>query len=127
MGPIGLAALMAGAGLAKSEFVDKPAEARQRKQQAAIMRYSPWTGMSPQPVQSADPFGSMLQGGMAGAMMGQGMQSADAQNELLKAQAGSYGAGGAGAAGGMYQPGMGQGMLANSQPYSPWSAMLAGR
>jgi hypothetical protein len=93
MGPLGLAAIMAAAGLAKSEFVDKPNEMRERKRQAEVMRYSPWTGMSPQAVQSADPFAAALQGGMAGGMMGQGMQSADAQNKLLEAQAKYYGGG----------------------------------
>jgi hypothetical protein len=51
----------------KSEAIDKPKEARQRKLAAATQRYSPWTGLKANPIQEADTFGSALQGGMAGA------------------------------------------------------------
>ena len=64
--------LLAGAGLLKSELVDRPREERQRKQAAITARWSPWTGMAPGQIQEADPFGSALQGGLTGAMLSQG-------------------------------------------------------
>lgn len=76
----------AGIGLLKSEVFDRPKSERERKMAAETMRYSPWTGMTPQPVKEADPMGSALQGGMTGAMFGQNMQTANNQNALMKAQ-----------------------------------------
>ena len=70
-------ALLAGAGLAKSELVDRPREERQRQQAAITARWSPWTGMSPNAVQNADPFGSAIQGGLTGAMLSQNQQKID--------------------------------------------------
>ena len=71
MDPITIGLLAgAGLGLVKGELIDRPKEKRQRKQEAEIARYSPWGGMQAQRVQEADPFGSMMQGGMAGGMMG---------------------------------------------------------
>lgn len=66
-----MVAVGVGTGVAKSELVDRPKEDRQRKLAAATQRYSPWTGLKAQPVQEADPFGSALQGGMAGATFAQ--------------------------------------------------------
>lgn len=73
------AAIGAGAGLLKSQLVDKPKEERERRIAVAQARYSPWTGIKPQEVQEADPFGSMFQGGTAGLALGQGMDTANAQ------------------------------------------------
>lgn len=70
--------LMAGAGLLKSELVDRPREERQRRQAAITARWSPWTGMAPGAIQEADPFGSALQGGLTGAMLSQNQQALDA-------------------------------------------------
>lgn len=71
-------ALLAGAGLAKSELVDRPREQEQRRQAAITARWSPWTGMSPNAIQNADPFGSAIQGGLTGAMLSQNQQKLDA-------------------------------------------------
>lgn len=71
MDPLTLALIGGGAGLLKSELLDRPKEERQRKQAAITARWSPWTGMAPGQIQEADPFGSALQGGLTGAMIGQ--------------------------------------------------------
>jgi hypothetical protein len=71
-------ALLAGAGLAKSELVDRPREQEQRRQASITARWSPWTGMSPNAIQYADPFGSAIQGGLTGAMLSQNQQKLDA-------------------------------------------------
>ncbi len=72
--PLIAAALIgAGAGAAKSEFSDKPREARQRKLAAETIRWSPWTHMQAQPIQEADLLGSTVQGGLTGLSMGQNM------------------------------------------------------
>src|SRR4051812_793732 len=65
--------LLAGAGLAKSELIDRPRAARDRQMQAEIARYSPWSGMKADPsmIHEADPLGSAMQGGMAGIMLDQ--------------------------------------------------------
>jgi hypothetical protein len=68
--------LLAGAGLLKSELVDRPREERQKA--AVTARWSPWTGMAPNQIQEADPFGSAIQGGLTGAMLSQSQQKIDA-------------------------------------------------
>lgn len=71
MDPIlGGALIGGGAGLLKSIFGDGPAEQRQKRLAGATIRFSPWTGMQAQPIKYADPFGSILQGGTSGALMG---------------------------------------------------------
>jgi hypothetical protein len=74
----------AAVGLTKAYAVDAPKEARQRKLAAATQRYSPWTGLKAGSVQEADPFGSTLQGGMAGATYG-------VQNKALAGKSGGGG------------------------------------
>ena len=70
---LALAALGGAMGLAKNK-ADQQREAQQRQEAAEIMRWSPWTGMQPGPVQQAgDPMSSALQGAMGGALMGQGL------------------------------------------------------
>lgn len=64
-----------GAGLLKSELVDKPQANRERQLAATTAALSPWTGLTPTMPQEANPFGSMLQGGLAGAQLGQGLQN----------------------------------------------------
>lgn len=78
--------LLIGGGLmgAKSLLLDAPRANRQRKQEAEIAKYSPWTGMSPQRIQEADPFGAALQGGTTGAMLGQGIDQMGQQDALNK-------------------------------------------
>lgn len=67
--PLLIAAIMAAAGLAKGLGPDKDKENADKNLAAVQTRYSPWTGIKPQSIQRADPFGSMLQGGMAGLSM----------------------------------------------------------
>ena len=70
--------LMAGAGLLKSELIDRPREERQRKQAAITTRWSPWTGMAPGAIQEADPFAAALEGGLTGAVLSQQQQKLNA-------------------------------------------------
>jgi hypothetical protein len=65
-----------GAGLLKSELIDRPQANKQRQLAATTAALSPWTGMTPTMPQEANPLGSMMQGGLAGAQIGQGMQQA---------------------------------------------------
>ncbi len=80
--PITGLAIAAGLGLAKSELVDKPAADRQRKLAAATQQFSPWTGLKANPVKEADPAGSMLQYGAAGAQMGGAVNQANLQQAM---------------------------------------------
>ena len=64
-----------GAGLLKSELIDRPQANKQRQLAATTAALSPWTGMTPTMPDEANPLGSMLQGGLAGAQIGQGMQA----------------------------------------------------
>lgn len=64
-------AAMAAAGLLKG-LSDKKKEEADRKQAAEMARWTPWTKMGPNEIKKADVLGSTMQGGMAGAMMGQG-------------------------------------------------------
>jgi hypothetical protein len=79
MDPLTLALVGAGVGLAKSELVDRPREAEQRRRAAITARWSPWTGMAPNAIQSADPFGSAIETGLTGAVVGQNQQKIDNQ------------------------------------------------
>lgn len=113
-------AIGAGAGLVKSEAIDAPKAERQRTLAAATQRYSPWTGLKADPVQEADPMGSMLQYGATGASIGQGLKSADADTALKNAQTDwlkrnpyNYGTASSAAMGGAGG--------AASSPSSPWS------
>lgn len=77
-------ALMAIAGAAKSEVIDKPKEQRDRKLAAETIRWSPWTGMHPGPIQQADPAGSAVNWGLMGAQLGQSQANSAAYNDYLK-------------------------------------------
>lgn len=86
-----------GAGLGKSMLIDQPREERQRQLEATKALYSPWTGMQPGQVQEADPFGSAMQGAMAGLMYEQqagqqklGQELLKKQGQLIDAQTGMY-------------------------------------
>ncbi len=112
MDPITIGLLAgAGLGLVKGGIIDAEKEKKNRQMEAEIARYSPWGGMQAQRVQQADPFGSMMQGGMAGAMMGNAMGGSSAAG----GSAGAAGAGGSSAA-----PG---GMAAGKSFYSPYMNM----
>ncbi len=78
----GTTAAMLAAGAAKSAAVDAPRADRQRKLAAETQRYSPWTGMSAEPVKEADYFGNMLQFGTTGAMLGQGVRNMGLQADM---------------------------------------------
>lgn len=87
--------VMAGLGLAKSELVDRPREEEQRRRAAITARWSPWTGMAPGGIQTADPLGSAMEAGLTGAMLSQNQQKLDATKAKDAAEANL--AGGAGA------------------------------
>jgi hypothetical protein len=82
------------AGLAKSHFIDKPKEQRQRKLAAETQRYSPWTGMQADKVQEADPFGSALQYGTTGAMMSAQHSQMESDKKLNEAMTNRLNTGG---------------------------------
>jgi hypothetical protein len=69
--PIGLGMMGAGAGLGKREWVDKPREARQLALAAETQRLSPWTGLMARMPEETSGFENALQGGVAGAQLGQ--------------------------------------------------------
>lgn len=90
MNPWALAAIMMGAGIAKSEMLDRPREQRQRKLAGITAQYSPWTGMTPDMPKETDTFGAGMQAGTTGYMLGQTAQ-ANAQNQgLIDAQKDYY-------------------------------------
>lgn len=89
--PITGLAIAAGIGLLKSQTVDKDKEKRQRKLAAATQRYSPWTGLQAGPIQEADPFGSALQYGAAGAQMGAGYANSQKPNPVIGDVTNNYG------------------------------------
>lgn len=83
--------LAVGAGLGVAKNIEGQAQASaQRKAEAAKTRFSPWTGMVGQAVKSPSLFGDVLQGGAAGAMLGQGLEATGA---LGGGAAGAQGAG----------------------------------
>lgn len=84
MDPITLAAIMGGAGLLKSELIDRPREESQRKLAAETIRWSPWTGIAPGAIQSADPFGAALQGATTGAVLGQNLNLTGGKDAATK-------------------------------------------
>lgn len=88
MDPVTIAALLAGAGYLKGELIDKPQEKRDRKLQAEIARWAPWSSMKPDlsAIKKANPMGSALQGGVQGYQLGQSMKNSDAMNNYLDAQ-----------------------------------------
>ncbi len=87
-------AIGAGAGLLKHELVDKPQHKRMQEAQAEITRHSPWTGMQGKTLTPPSAFGSMMQGGMTGAMMGQMAGGGGAGAMTGHQQAAQNGAGG---------------------------------
>jgi len=71
MDPVEAMAIMAAIGAAKSEFVDKPKEARDRKYQAQLASTSGWTHMAPEKPFEQDFAGSTIGGGLTGLEMSQ--------------------------------------------------------
>lgn len=64
--PLVLGAILGGA----KAISDSEREKRNRKTEAEVSRYSPWTGITPNKVQQADPLGAVGQGVMTGMMAG---------------------------------------------------------
>ena len=77
-------AIAAAIGLAKSEFVDKPKEQRQRKLAAETQRLSPWTGLQAGQIQEADPVGTAMQFGATGAQIGSGYKKSQTDDQALQ-------------------------------------------
>lgn len=85
MDPLTWAALLGGANVLKTAVFDAPEAEKQRKLNAEIIRYSPWTGMQAGPnPQSPNYLGAALSGGLAGAQFGQGLENRGMWQELLK-------------------------------------------
>lgn len=82
-------AVGAGVGLLRNQM-QASAAADERKRQAAITRYSPWTNMKGQTVQDPDMLGNVLGGAVTGAALGQSAGAA-------APEAGAVGPAGAGA------------------------------
>jgi hypothetical protein len=83
----------AGFGIAKSELVDRPNEARDREIQAVTAALSPWTGLKAAPVKEANWQEAALGGAQAGlgdeqqqAAAEQAMQDKDMQRQMMQAQ-----------------------------------------
>lgn len=75
-------------GIGKHFLIDKPAADRKRKVAAEQTRWSPWTGMGVgDPGESPNLMGSLMQGGLSGASLGQGIDSSNAYNDMLQKQA----------------------------------------
>lgn len=77
---------LAALGAAKG-YGDKQEEKNDKLAAAEMQRWSPWTGMRPDPIQrTPGVLGSALQGGVTGAMLGQGMDQQDQYSNYLKSQ-----------------------------------------
>ena len=86
----------AGVGLAKGHM-DRQQERKDRKTQAEIQRWSPWTGLQGQQVKNTSMLGAGMQGAMGGAMIGQAMGGGGATAATsgeTGVEAGALGAGG---------------------------------
>jgi hypothetical protein len=83
MDPLLIGAL-AGSGLGLLRTMEQKPEADyQRKVAEATARYSPWTGLAPQQVVEPDMMGNIMQGGVAGAQLGQGIETNKAYTDYL--------------------------------------------
>jgi hypothetical protein len=88
-------AAMAGMSLLKG-MGDQARADKQRQAEAAVTRYSPWTGMQGKSVQDPDMFGTLAGGVASGAMMGQGMEKQAADEAFQKSYLEKMGMGGGG-------------------------------
>lgn len=79
-----LAAGGAGLGFLKA-LRDQQNEKGARELAAVTAKYSPWTGMKPQAVKEADFLGSMAEGALGGASLGQNIDMADAYSANMDA------------------------------------------
>jgi hypothetical protein len=90
MDPLTLALIGGGLGLLKSGQ-DEAAAKKQNLLNAQIMRYSPWTHMTPSAQQGhGDQLGNVMQGAFTGAALGQSMGKDAAAGAENAAAAGSY-------------------------------------
>lgn len=108
MGPLAIAAIGALLGAAKGSQ-DEANARKAHNLNSEKIRYSPWTRINPDPVKEGDMFGSMMQGGLAGAALGQGISNMADPVAAAAAPAQAY------------IPGQGMGMMAESA--SPWGAL----
>jgi hypothetical protein len=76
----------AGLGLLKSKLVDEPQADAQRKLAATTAELSPWTGLTPTMPKEANALGSMMEGGLAGAQLGQSLKTTDMNQQLLQSK-----------------------------------------
>ncbi len=68
--------IAAGAALGAAKSISGNMQAAdERARQAAIAKYSPWTGMQAHSVQDENMFGNMLTGAAGGAVLGQGLKT----------------------------------------------------
>lgn len=86
MDPVTLALIMAAAGAAKSELVDRPEAEKKSKLEYIKGMYSPWTGQMGDQSKVVWPntAGSAINMGMSGYMLGQNMQDSKIKNAYLK-------------------------------------------
>lgn len=93
--PIPLLAAIAvggGLGLLKNQMAAKQA-AEERQRQAAIARYSPWTGMQSHTVQDPNLIGDITQGAASGAMLGGAYNALGASSPATEFASSAEGAG----------------------------------
>lgn len=86
--------LLAGAALGVLKGgMDQKQEARDRQAAAATQRYQPWTGIATPEIKRGDMLGSTMQGGLAGAMMGQSLGASGTAAQTANAGGGNVWAG----------------------------------
>jgi len=83
MDPITIAAMLGLSAMKNASAADR--EKRDRMVSGIQESVSPWTGMHGQAVQSADPFGTLLQGAATGISLSQGADQAAQQKALNEA------------------------------------------
>ena len=75
------------AGLVKNILIDEPKRKKQVALQATTAQLSPWTGLKPDMSKTESRLGeNLMQFGMTGAALGQGVQQLQGQQELAQAQ-----------------------------------------
>ena len=113
--------ILAGAGLGAVRSMQQEQQAKQdRKREAEIARWSPWSGMQAQRVGTPDYMDNIMQGGLTGAMMGQAMKRGKTADPTSSDMAGEAGMAG--------DPNAvnynGSNPNAMSPYYNPWKSML---
>ncbi len=115
-------AIAAAIGLAKDQFIDKPADKKKRKLAAETERNSPWTGQHAGPVNDSNTVGTMMNYGVTGAQIGAGAEEADANKNAMDAYTNRMNTGGNPEGGGKnlynYTPGGGGSQMKPNARYS---------